>query len=64
LEELIEPEEASILIFGMGYVGTSAYNNLRERLGDVVLGIDLCARTVESHVADGRRVILGSAKIS
>ena len=30
-EELIEPEEASILIFGMGHVGTSAYDNLRER---------------------------------
>ena len=60
-EEPIEPEDASILIFGMGHVGTSAYDNLRERLGDVVLGIDFCPSTVESHNSEGRRVILGSA---
>ena len=60
-EEPIEPEAASILIFGMGHVGTSAYDNLRQRLGDVVLGIDFCPSTVESHNAEGRRVILGSA---
>jgi len=60
-EELIEPEEASILIFGMGHVGTSAYDKLRERLGDVILGIDLCPSTVVNHNSEGRRVILGSA---
>lgn len=60
-EEQIEPKEASILIFGMGRVGTSAYDNLRERIGDVVLGIDFCPSTVENHTSEGRRVILGSA---
>ena len=60
-EETIEPEDASILIFGMGHVGTSAYNDLRERLGDVVLGIDFCPSTVQNHNSEGRRVILGSA---
>jgi len=60
-EEPIEPEDASILIFGMGHVGTSAYNDLRERLGDVVLGIDFCPSTVQNHNSEGRRVILGSA---
>ena len=60
-EEPIEPEDASILIFGMGHVGTSAYDNLRQRVGDVVLGIDFCPSTVENHNAEGRHVILGSA---
>ena len=59
-EEPIEPEDASILIFGMGRVGTGAYDNLRERLGDVVLGIDLNVDTIEIHNSEGRRVILGS----
>ena len=60
-EEPIDPGDASIYIFGMGRVGTSAYDNLRERFGDVVLGIDIDAGTVDDHNSKGRRVILGSA---
>jgi Trk K+ transport system NAD-binding subunit len=45
----------------MGRVGTSAYDNLRERFGDVVVGIDIDAGTVDDHNSKGRRVILGSA---
>jgi len=60
-EEPIDPGDASIYIFGMGRVGTSAYDNLRERFGDVVVGIDIDAGTVDSHNSEGRYVILGSA---
>ncbi|MCK5497782.1 MAG: cation:proton antiporter [Gammaproteobacteria bacterium] len=60
-EEPIDPGDASIYIFGMGRVGASAYDNLRERFGDVVLGIDIDAGTVDDHNSKGRRVILGSA---
>ncbi len=60
-EEPIDPGDASIYIFGMGRVGTSAYDNLRERFGDVVVGIEINARTVDNHKSEGRRVILGSA---
>ena len=60
-EEPIDPGDASIYIFGMGRVGTSAYDNLRERFGDVVVGIDIDAGTVDDHNSKGRRVILGSA---
>jgi len=60
-EEPIDPGDASIYIFGMGRVGSSAYDNLRERFGDVVVGIDINAGTVDNHKSEGRRVILGSA---
>ena len=60
-EEPIDPGDASIYIFGMGRVGTSAYDNLLERFGDVVVGIDIDAGVVDNHNSEGRRVILGSA---
>jgi predicted Kef-type K+ transport protein len=60
-EEPIDPGDASIYIFGMGRVGTGAYDNLRERFGNVVVGIDIDAGTVDKHNSEGRRVILGSA---
>jgi predicted Kef-type K+ transport protein len=60
-EEPIDPGDASIYIFGMGRVGTSAYDNLRKRFGDVVVGIDIDAGTIDNHKSEGRRVILGSA---
>jgi len=60
-EEDIEPGDSSVLIIGMGRVGGGAYQSLRERLGDVVLGIDQDAQTVQGHLAEGRRVIAGSA---
>jgi len=60
-EELIDPGDASILIFGMGHVGSSAYDNLKERFGDVIVGIDVDSNTVENHNVEGRRVIPGCA---
>jgi len=60
-EEPIDPGDASIYIFGMGRVGTGAYDNLRERFGDVVVGIDIDDGTVDNHNSEGRCVILGSA---
>lgn len=60
-EEPIDPGDASIYIFGMGRVGTSTYDNLQERFGDVVVGIDIDAGTVDNHTLKGRHVILGSA---
>jgi len=60
-EARIEPGPATVLILGMGRVGCGAYNNLSQRLGDVVLGIDQNAQTVERHRARGWRVILGSS---
>jgi len=60
-DELIDPGDARVIVFGMGRVGSSAYNYLRERFGDVVLGIDRDATVVDQHLMQGRRVILGDA---
>jgi len=57
----IDPGDAEITILGMGGVGTSAYDELRRRYGDVVIGIDFSAEKVEEHQKKGRRVFFGDA---
>ncbi len=60
-DELIDPGEATIVIFGMGRVGCGAYDELRRRLGDVILGVDRKLETVRRHGEAGRNVVLGDA---
>lgn len=47
------------VVFGMGRVGTAAYDRLRMDIGDAVLGIDADPVVVARHRDDGRRVLLG-----
>jgi predicted Kef-type K+ transport protein len=60
-EEVIDPGDATVLVFGMGRVGHVAYDTIRQRMGDTVLGVDIDSETVEDMKASGRRVIQGSA---
>lgn len=61
-EEVIEPGRSSeVMVFGMGRVGGGAYDTLRERLGDKVLGVDFQRGTVDRLRESGRQVIHGSA---
>jgi len=60
-EEVIEPGDTTVIVFGMGRVGTGTYDAMRQRLGDQVLGVDVDQKTVEDQQAHGRRVIHGSA---
>ena len=55
---------SEVVIFGMGGVGTSAYDEMRSRYGDVVIGLDFCAETVEKHQKLGRNVVYGDAEDS
>jgi glutathione-regulated potassium-efflux system ancillary protein KefC len=64
----MHPEEAPILlgdadivIFGMGRIGTGAYDHLRETLGSRVLGVEIDRELVRRHQEDGRNVIAGDA---
>jgi glutathione-regulated potassium-efflux system ancillary protein KefC len=64
----MHPEEAPILlgdadivIFGMGRIGTGAYDHIGETLGCRVLGIDINRELVRRHVEAGRNVIVGDA---
>jgi predicted Kef-type K+ transport protein len=59
---LIPPErpvavpDATALVFGMGRVGSSAYDTIRARVGDSVVGFDVEHEVVAQHRAAGRRV--------
>ena len=60
-DELIRAGKAQVVVFGMGRVGTGAYDYLRSKWGDVVLGIDIDADYVERHREAGRNVVHGDA---
>ncbi len=60
-ETAIRPGSAQVLIFGMGRLGTNAYEHMKKKVGDAVLGIDQSEAVVERHQQAGRRVLLGSS---
>jgi glutathione-regulated potassium-efflux system ancillary protein KefC len=57
----IDPGDARIAIIGMGRVGTSAYDTLKEQYGDWLIGLDIDPDTVARHAAAGRNVIHADA---
>jgi len=59
-EELgFDTSGAELLIVGMGRVGASAYDSLKNKYGRHVLGIDFDKRTVKLHKENGRNTVLG-----
>jgi predicted Kef-type K+ transport protein len=58
-DQPIDPGDAEIVVFGMGRVGTGAYDFLREHYGIEILGCDSDPITVKKHQEAGRNVILG-----
>lgn len=60
-ERPIDPGTAEVAIFGMGRVGTGAYDYIRERHGDILIGIDSNAEKVAEHEQAGRNVVEGDA---
>jgi predicted Kef-type K+ transport protein len=64
---LIPPErtvpiaDATALVFGMGRVGTNAYDAIRARVGDTVVGFDVDDEVVTQHQSAGRRIFEESA---
>ncbi len=50
---------ATIVIFGMGRVGSGAYDKMREFHGDTVLGFDFDADLIKKHQSLGRKVFHG-----
>ena len=60
-DQPVDTGDAEILIFGMGRVGAAAYDAMRERYGEDVLGIDHDPDRVATHRAAGRNVICHDA---
>ncbi len=60
-DEPIDVGDAEVIVFGMGRVGASAYDVMRERYGEVVLGIDADADVIAHQAEQGRRALQGDA---
>jgi len=56
---LLDTHGATIAIFGMGRVGSGAYDKMRERHGETVVGIDFDSYRVKEHQLKGRKVLHG-----
>ncbi|MGD9018631.1 MAG: cation:proton antiporter [Desulfuromonadales bacterium] len=58
-DQPIDPSGATIGVLGMGRIGTMAYDFLREKYGETVIGVDFDNQTVSEHADAGRRVVFG-----
>lgn len=52
---------AKILIFGMGRIGTGAYENIAQTHPDLVAGVDISPDNIRRHIKRSRFVILADA---
>lgn len=60
-DALVEPGHADVIIFGMGRVGTGAYDELVDRHDLIVLGVDRSDEGAVRQKEAGRNVIRGDA---
>jgi len=58
-DQLLEVSGCTIAIFGMGRVGSGAYDKMREHHGETVVGVDFDDELVQRHQASGRHVLHG-----
>ncbi len=58
-DKLLDTLDASIAVFGMGRVGSGAYDRMRETYGDIVVGVDFDGELVKKHQLLGRKVLHG-----
>jgi glutathione-regulated potassium-efflux system ancillary protein KefC len=58
-DQPVDPGEATAAIFGMGRIGTGAYNFLENHSEEKLIGVDFDKSVVEAHRAAGRNVIFG-----
>lgn len=56
---LLDTFGSTIAIFGMGRVGSGAYDKMRELHGETVVGIDFDSERVKKHELKGRKVLHG-----
>ncbi len=58
-DQLHNTEGATIAVFGMGRVGRTAYDRMREIYGETVIGVDFDGELVKKHRRLGRKVFHG-----
>ena len=60
-DRFINPGAAQVLILGMGRIGSGAYDELKARYGDIVLGVEVRQEAAQHQREQGRNVITGDA---
>ncbi len=60
-DDIVDIGAASVAVYGMGRIGTGAYDSLRQRYGKQVIGIDSDEERVSYHLSQGRKVIHADA---
>lgn len=60
-DALIDVGDASVVVLGMGRIGSGAYESLSQHYGKKVIGVDFDAAQVEKHAQGGKFVIQGDA---
>ncbi len=61
-DQFPHPGDATILIIGMGRVGSGAYDTLRDNQGKNVCGIEVIKGRAEANQQEGRNVIFADAE--
>jgi len=56
---LLDTQGSTIAIFGMGRVGSGAYDKMRKIHGETVVGVDFDSYIVKRHQSKGRKVLHG-----
>ncbi|WP_305043343.1 cation:proton antiporter family protein [Geoalkalibacter sp.] len=60
-DDLVGVDLVNVAIFGMGRIGSGAYDFMTERCGTNVVGVDLNENVVQQQRDTGRNVMLGDA---
>ncbi len=60
-DDVLDIGATQILVFGMGKIGTGAYDTMHKRYGGIVLGLDYDPAVVARHDAAGRCVLRDDA---
>ena len=60
-EQPVNLGQAKILIFGMGRIGTGAYDAIASTHPDLVVGVDISADKVQQHTKRDRSVLISDA---
>ncbi len=58
-DRVLNTSGASIAVFGMGRVGSGAYDRMRETFGETVVGVDSNPIQINNHQSAGRKALHG-----
>ncbi len=60
-EEDLDLGHIKVIVFGMGRMGTAAYNAMLSDYKDTMVGVELEQEKADEHIAEGRHVVSGDA---